>query len=95
MSKNLEARIEQLERDAGIENANLLDAIIVTFWAASANGAVQPGVLTGYTINGKLIERPRLESEEAFTNRIIAENWQGWPEKLLMLEHRGEVSNLH
>jgi hypothetical protein len=92
MSKALEARIEQLERDAGMAAEQGVKAIIRTFIDAKDGKPVPQGALTGYTVNGQQIERPPSESEEAFTERIVAEAQLPWPNIASIAEHRTNAS---
>lgn len=94
MSKGLEQRIEQLERDAGMTGLQL-PTIIVCFPGWKNGKAVDSGALIGYKVNDKLVERLPRETEAAFKERVIAENRPQWPSGLVLIESRGEASSLH
>ena len=94
MSKALEQRIEKLERDAGLTD-NGPSVVVVGYWGPSENGPVQSGELLGYTVRGRLIERPPSEAEAAFRRRVIAEHRQQWPNHLVLYEQRGEPTAVH
>ena len=89
MSRNLEARLAKLEQSAGLKNSGPT-VILVSF--AGARGD-QLGNLVGYEANGEFIERPASESEDAFTQRVVAEceaTWRG-PNLRILIERRAEA----
>jgi hypothetical protein len=92
MSKGLEQRIDQLEREAGI-TGTCMPTIIVSFPGWKDGKRVDSGALIGYRVNDKLVGRLPSEAEAAFTERVIAENRPQWPNGLVLIESRGEGSS--